>query len=142
LPAFNPDLDGEGAAPPLPVADLRRRIAEADAFLFSVPEYAHGVPGALKNLLDWLVSFPPFAGKPTALINCTPRAFHAQASLRETLATMAAGLVPEAFATLPLAGRAWSAAEIAADGECSLLLRKALARLAQAAEFPSADTRL
>jgi chromate reductase len=56
LPHFNPDDDVDGAAPPDPVRDLRARIAAADALLICSPEYAHGVPGSLKNALDWMVS--------------------------------------------------------------------------------------
>ena len=83
--------------------------------MIAAPEYAHGVPGALKNALDWLVASDAFPGKPVALINAAPRAFHAQAALRETLATMAARLVPEALS--PAAGRdsTIGADEIAAD---------------------------
>ncbi|WP_395370246.1 NADPH-dependent FMN reductase [Streptomyces tubercidicus] len=44
LPHFNPDLDGEGATPPAPVAALRTAAASADALLVVSPEYAHGVP--------------------------------------------------------------------------------------------------
>src|SRR4051812_43254396 len=53
LPHFNPDLDGEIAPPS--VAKFRRHLAEVDAILISSPEYAHGVPGVMKNALDWLV---------------------------------------------------------------------------------------
>lgn len=55
LPHFNPDLDFEGATPPAAVADLRARIAAADALLICSPEYAHGVAGSMKNALDWMV---------------------------------------------------------------------------------------
>ncbi len=54
LPHFNPDDDGENA--PAIVADLRARVGAADGLLICTPEYAHGLPGSLKNLLDWLVS--------------------------------------------------------------------------------------
>jgi NAD(P)H-dependent FMN reductase len=91
LPHFNPELDGEGVAPPLPVADLRSRISAADGVIISCPEYAHGVPGALKNALDWLVSYPDFAGKPVLLWNASAAGGeHAQASLVEILKTMSA----------------------------------------------------
>ena len=53
LPHFNPDLDGDVAPPS--VADFRRQLAAADGILISSPEYAHGMPGVLKNALDWLV---------------------------------------------------------------------------------------
>src|ERR1700682_2784588 len=74
LPHFNPDLDTDAAAPP--VSDLRARIRAADGLLISSPEYARGVPGSLKNALDWLVSAEDFAGKPVALFNASPRASH------------------------------------------------------------------
>ena len=50
LPHFSPELDTD---PPLPaVADLRAQLAAADLVLICTPEYAHGMPGSLKNLLD------------------------------------------------------------------------------------------
>jgi NAD(P)H-dependent FMN reductase len=126
LPAFNPDDDREGVAPPAPVARLRAAVAACDGLLIAAPEYAHGVPGALKNALDWLVASDAFAGKPVALIHCSPHAFHAQASLREILATMAARLVPEAFAILSLAGKSVDADAILADAAWARILRTAL----------------
>ena len=89
LPHFNPDLDEEGATPPTPVAALRRLLIDADAVLISSPEYAHGVPGVLKNMLDWLVSTGELVGKRVALLNASPiGGSYAQAALLETLRTM------------------------------------------------------
>lgn len=98
LPLFNPDLE---ACPPAAVIALRQRVAAADALLIASPEYAHGIAGGLKNALDWLVSFPPFAHKPVALLNASARAQHADAALRETLRTMSANLLDTS--ALPLA---------------------------------------
>ena len=53
LPYFNPDLDRD--PPPHPVAQLRAQLLAADGVLLASPEYAHGIPGALKNALDWVV---------------------------------------------------------------------------------------
>src|SRR5438128_346539 len=62
LPAFNPDLDTEQ---PLPaVTDFRTALQKCDAVLISSPEYAHGVPGVLKNALDWVVGSGEFLDKP------------------------------------------------------------------------------
>jgi chromate reductase, NAD(P)H dehydrogenase (quinone) len=115
LPPFNPDDDVEDGPTLEPVETLRELIGASDALVIAAPEYAHGLPGALKNALDWLVASEIFAGKPTALINTSPRAFHAQASLREILSTMAARLTPEAFAAIPLTGKMVTAADILAD---------------------------
>jgi NAD(P)H-dependent FMN reductase len=89
LPHFNPDDDVEGATPPPAVAALRAMLAEADGILISSPEYAHGVPGSLKNALDWLVSDGALVYKPVALINASPVGGEfARESLVETLTTM------------------------------------------------------
>jgi len=130
LPHFNPDLEA-GELPPA-AADLRARVGAADALLVSSPEYAHGVPGALKNALDWLVGGPEFVGKPVALLNASPRATHAQASLAETVRTMSGRVVEEASVAVPLLARGLDAAAIAADPEASARVRGALAALAEA----------
>ena len=131
LPAFNPDDDEDGRIPP-PVAALRALLKSCDGLIIAAPEYAHGVPGALKNALDWLVASEAFAGKPVAMVNASPRAFHAQAALRETLATMAARLVPEAFVVLPLIGQTVDFSVIAADPRLAQQLREALEALVAA----------
>lgn len=131
LPHFNPDL--EEAEPPA-VTDLRLRVRDAGGLLFAVPEYAHGVPGALKNLLDWLVGGEEFIYKPVALLNASPRATHAQASLRETIRTMSGSLVEEASVAVPLLSRSPDPEAIAADPELSALVRTALAAFARAIE--------
>lgn len=67
LPHFDPDRDHE----PLPpeVAELRRLIAGSAALLFSTPEYAGVMPGALKNLLEWTVGGVETTAKPAGWIN-------------------------------------------------------------------------
>ncbi len=65
LPRFNPDLDIDPA--PEGVAALRAHLSQNSALLISSPEYAHGVPGALKNALDWLVSGVELSDMPMAL---------------------------------------------------------------------------
>lgn len=72
LPLFSPNLDGAGAVPPPAVATLRARLAAADAVLLATPEYAYGMPGSLKNALDWLVSAGSFYGKPTGVLSASP----------------------------------------------------------------------
>ncbi|MET9292232.1 NADPH-dependent FMN reductase [Streptomyces sp. NPDC003077] len=107
LPHFNPDLDCEDATAPAPVAALRRAVTDADAVLIVSPEYAHGVPGVLKNALDWLVSSGELVGKPTAVITASPfptGGDHANAQLRETLRMLMADLVPDAHRELPAIG--------------------------------------
>ena len=124
LPPFNPDDDED--TPPSAVAALRALVGSAAGLIIAAPEYAHGVPGALKNALDWLVASDAFPGKPVALINTAPRSFHAQSALRETLATMSARLIPDAFVALPLTGKKALAEDIAANPRFAAVLRDAL----------------
>jgi NAD(P)H-dependent FMN reductase len=111
LPLFNPDAEIEPL--PVPVQDLRARVGASDVLLIACPEYAHGIPGALKNLLDWLVGSLEFPDKPVALLNASARgSHHAQAALREVLQTMSARLLNTACATIPLPGVGCDAASI------------------------------
>lgn len=139
LPHFNPDLDGEGAVPPAPVQALRVEVAAADGLLICSPEYAHGVPGALKNALDWLVSAPEMLFKPVGLVNVSPRSTHAIASLAETLRTMSAVLVAGASIELPLAGTGFDADAIVATPELADQLRSSVAALVDFARESRSD---
>lgn len=123
LPHFNPDLE---PTEPAPVMELKRRIADADGLIISSPEYARGVPGSLKNALDWLVSGSEFVDKPVALLSASSRSTYAFEALKTTLTTMSGRFVTEASITVPLLGRNLDAAAIAADPEISGALRNAL----------------
>ena len=89
LPHFDQDLYAE----PLPAAveRFRRQIAAADGLLIASPEYNHGIPGVLKNALDW-ASRPhngsPLKHKPVLIITSSPAGtggVRAQYQIRETL---------------------------------------------------------
>jgi chromate reductase len=72
MPLYNAELDEslEGGPFPAPVADLRRKVQEADAVFMTVPEYNWGPSGVLKNAVDWLsrpAGTSPLANKPVAL---------------------------------------------------------------------------
>jgi chromate reductase, NAD(P)H dehydrogenase (quinone) len=139
VPAFNPDLDGDSA--PEAVARFRAALQSCDALMISSPEYAHGVPGVLKNALDWVVSSGELVNKPIALINASGRATHAWASLAETLSTMSAQVIVEASITIPLDGRGLDANGILCDAELSTALRSAIEALAAAARRKTPDLR-
>ncbi|WP_248751637.1 NADPH-dependent FMN reductase [Pseudomonas sp. MWU15-20650] len=123
LPHFNPDLLEE---PPKTIVELRSIIGQADGLLVSCPEYARGIPGAFKNMLDWLVSSEEFPGKPVALFNASPRASHAQAALRLVLETMSARIIEEASITVNLLSSPLSAEGIATDPVMGPLMGTAL----------------
>ncbi|HSB93287.1 MAG TPA: NADPH-dependent FMN reductase [Flavitalea sp.] len=69
LPAFNPDLDNESVS--MVVTNLRNKIRNCDGVLICTPEYAMGIPGSLKNAIDWTVSSGEFSHKPVALITAS-----------------------------------------------------------------------
>ena len=128
LPPFNPDLDNGPA--PAAVIRFRAALKACDAVLISSPEYAHGVPGVLKNALDWVVGSGELVDKPVALINTSARATHAWESLAETLSVMSAQVVLDASITLPLGGRTLSADDIVGDAAFATALRSAITVLA------------
>ncbi len=104
LPLFSPDLDSPEAVPPPAVAALRQQLQEADAVLIATPEYAYGMPGSLKNALDWLVSAGSFYGKPTGVLSASPSELggeKARAGLILTLTALGAAVVPEASFPVP-----------------------------------------
>lgn len=83
LPHFNVDLDT--TEPPVRIQDLRQTLKESDGVLICTPEYAMGVPGSLKNLLDWTVSSSDFSHKPVAVITASTSGVKAHESLLDTL---------------------------------------------------------
>ena len=89
IPPYDEDLRQEGPQPA--VEKLRDAIRRADAVLFATPEYNHGLPGVLKNAIDW-VSRPigenPLQNKPTAIMGASGGVMgtvRAQQQLREVL---------------------------------------------------------
>ncbi len=126
LPLFNPDLEADM---PASVVRLRDQIAAADALLIASPEYAHGVTGAIKNTLDWLVGCEALVNKPVAVLNASPRAHHADAALRETLKTMSAVIVESASLTIPLLGANITESDMGETPAISHAIREVLAAL-------------
>jgi chromate reductase, NAD(P)H dehydrogenase (quinone) len=73
VPLYNADIEAQGD--PESVAAFKAAIRRADALLIACPEYNHGVPGVLKNAIDW-ASRPPRTAvldrKPLALMGASP----------------------------------------------------------------------
>jgi len=93
IPHFNPDLDHEKS--PQEVIAFRNELKQADGILICTPEYAMGVPGTLKNAIDWTVSSCEFSHKPTALITASSVGEKGHASLVETLKIIEAKITEE-----------------------------------------------
>ena len=136
LPPFNPDLESDVV--PEAVTAFRARLQTCDAVLISSPEYAHVVPGVVKNALDWVVGSGELIDKPIALINASARAKHAWASLAETLAVMSARVIPESSITVSLDGRTPDTNAIVEDAGLSSALTSAIEGLAVAAREATA----
>ncbi|HEY1720873.1 MAG TPA: NADPH-dependent FMN reductase [Magnetospirillaceae bacterium] len=128
LPHFNPDIESDEIAS---VGRYRAALAEADGVLISTPEYAHGIPGVMKNALDWVVGSGELVEKPIALINPSPRSSYAQAAIMEVLWTMSGRLIEEAFVAVQMMGRKLPEGGMASDAEIAAKLRESLATLAR-----------
>jgi NAD(P)H-dependent FMN reductase len=105
LPAFNPDEDRHPL--PLAVHQLRDFIHQADAIVFSTPEYAGALPGSLKNLLDWTIGDDQIGSiyeKPVGWVNASLRSAEgAHRELRTVLVYAHAQVVDSACIHLPVA---------------------------------------
>lgn len=93
IPAFDPGIDNDN--PPVQVTDFREKISQADGIIVCTPEYAFGVPGALKNALDWMVSSGSFSGKPTALITASTGGENAHEAMKKILGAIDAKFTPD-----------------------------------------------
>ena len=98
----------------------------------------HGVPGVMKNALDWLVGSTQgeIVDKPVALINASPYATIAQASLVETLRVMSARVVADVGLSISLKSRAFDAETLRAEPEVVRVVSAALAALKSAVGEP------
>jgi chromate reductase, NAD(P)H dehydrogenase (quinone) len=126
LPHFNPDDDGDCLAPV--VEELRWAIGDADAVVFSTPEYAGALPGSFKNLLDWTVGGAEMYRKPVAWINVAPegRGDTAQASLATVLGYLGTDVVQPACLRVPLAHDAVDPRGLIADEGIRVRLSRVL----------------
>lgn len=83
LPQFNPDTDNENVVNE--VTDFREQLDNSDGVIICTPEYAYGVPGTLKNAIDWTISSSQFPHKPTMLITASTDGRYGHQALMETL---------------------------------------------------------
>jgi NAD(P)H-dependent FMN reductase len=126
IPAFNPDREEAALRLPTAVTRWRAALAAADMLLISTPEYAHGIPGAFKNALDWVVGSGELVGKPVGVINPSATSRFAFPQLIEVLTVMSANVVPAATVVLDLPRRGADAAQLAADPVVAARLREVL----------------
>ena len=104
VPAFNPDTDPSPAV----VDEFRTCVLAADGLIFATPEYAFGLPGSLKNLLDWLVGTGELYGKRVVILSAAPsaeRGAHARADLERTLRAQGAVVLESTTIAVPTSVR-------------------------------------
>ncbi len=108
VPHYDGDL--EAAGDPEPVQRLKAAVRSADALLFVTPEYNSGIPGVLKNGIDWASRFypeAPLSNKLAAVIGATPGrggTRQAQEQLRKVLGRTGTVVIEDAELTLTRAG--------------------------------------
>src|SRR5664279_5480172 len=130
LPSFNSDLDVDPALNE--VKHWREALNTSTAVLISTPEYAHGLPGSLKNALDWVVRSGELYDKPVAIVQTSPRSTYALAALQEVLSTMGVRIIAEASVTIPLLGTNLRAEEVASNPDYADPMRSAMHALLRA----------
>ena len=113
LPHFNPDLDADSptndlsspahppSRPPAEVTAFRQFLRASDGIIICTPEYAHGVPGSLKNAIDWTVSSCEFSHKPTVLITASTDGKFGHQALVETLRVIEAADIDNLQLSIP-----------------------------------------
>jgi len=116
VPAYDGDVEVAGKMP-AGAAELRRRLADSDAFIISSPEYNNSMPGLLKNLIDWTSRFrpQPFDGRHGLLLSASPSMAGGNRglwSLRVPLEHLGARVFPDMF-SLAMANKALADGDIA-----------------------------
>lgn len=129
LPLFSPDKEADA---PQSVLRLAESVAACDGILISCPEYAHGIPGAFKNALDWLVGVG-LERRPVGVINPSTASTHAHLALLEIVRTMDGELVEGGTVAIPAGHRRDDPDALVADPAVAALLAGAVAALAAAA---------
>lgn len=102
LPFFNPDVD-DVDNPIASVEAFRNSIIKADCVVIFSPEYAHNIPGILKNALDWIVASGELVDKPVVVTNTSTTHLggnKAHDSLKNLVKILSADLLEDASFTV------------------------------------------
>src|SRR5512135_1436352 len=135
IPPYNDDVFQQGD--PEPVADMKAFIGSADAILISTPEYNYGVPGVLKNTIDW-ASRPSgkcvLNRKPAAIMGCSPGlggTIRAQHALRQSFVFTETYVMSQPEIKIPSAAPLFDASAKLADEKSREYVKKFLEAFAK-----------
>ncbi|HEV8286153.1 MAG TPA: NAD(P)H-dependent oxidoreductase [Chitinophagaceae bacterium] len=132
IPHFNPDLDNDHN-PIQSVSNFRLQLKQADGILICTPEYAMGVPGTLKNAIDWTVSSMEFSHKPVALITASTAGEKGHYSLLSTLKIIEADISDSSQLLIPHVNTKVKNDKII-DADTLILVKKLMASLIETIE--------
>lgn len=132
IPLYNGDVEAEGM--PAAVERVGGMIREADALLIVTPEYNAGIPGVLKNAMDWVSRIRPsvYNNKPTAIMGTSPGKLgtvRAQLQLRNQLANLNCRTVAQPMIYVGHAGEFFDEGKDGLDDATKGFIEKQLAAL-------------
>jgi NAD(P)H-dependent FMN reductase len=125
-----PHFDDSSAAPET-VTQFRKALSEADGILICTPEYAFGIPGSLKNALDWTVSTAEFMNKPVSLITASSSGEKGHAALLLVLSALSAKMVENGTLLVPFVRAKLTPEGAVSDPALTESLRQVVHSLAQ-----------
>jgi chromate reductase len=138
MPLYDGDIESTTGIPDggKKLADL---IAQVDAVIISSPEYNAGIPGTLKNAIDWTsrVKPVPWAGKQVFLMGATPGMIGTNRGLwqiRQSLETQSAFVFPDMMG-VAMADKAFDANGELTEAHVKTMLPKVLAKFVDHAEY-------
>jgi len=136
LPHFSPERDGDHHDS---VNYLRSEVKKADGVVICTPEYAFGIPGVLKNALDWLVSTGELNEKSVAAISASPLTSggdKAQASLMNTLTALGCHVSEKSKLQIPMVRKKIDVNSNILDATFRIELQEVLLALKESIEMP------
>lgn len=140
MPLYNGDLEVDSGIPDA-AQKLIQDIADADAVIISSPEYNFGIPGTLKNAIDWTsrVSPVPWSGKQALLMGASPGMVGTNRGLwqiRQALEALSTFVYPDMLG-LAQANKAFDDQDQLKDERMQTQLQKLLNRFTEYAEYNS-----
>jgi chromate reductase, NAD(P)H dehydrogenase (quinone) len=127
----------DDSQPSYPEVDVFREVLRnADAIIICTPEYAFGVPGSLKNALDWTVSSGEFVGKPVALVTASSQGTYGHAAMKLILTAINAKLTDDRMLLIPFIRSKFDSDGVLKDEQVRGDLLRVVGNLLQSAREP------